>query len=253
MTDLFKSFADAIKERLEKAKVEEHYSPKGKRSIREDRRVEVASAKPQPIENRLAEYKEGQVNKDEGFADQIKINADKKAKQDAERSAKTQDLADKTKRGSRGYNDRQLDKPIPKKPVDRKGLSVVKGDLIKALMDSGFTQSARDLSIWDHKDNNACAMEKSLLKSNYGPKGMGLYNAGDNQKRKENNTGEALENVGQNKNLKQYTTTASSVQAASEKNTAKEQRKKTKASTKTMKDFTPEEQQAITDRANKPK
>lgn len=95
------------------------------------------------------------------------------------------------------------------------------------------------------------AEELELRKSNYGPKGLGLYNAGDNQKRKENNTGESLDNIGQNKNLKQYTTSNSSVAAASEKNTAKEQRKKTKASTKTMKDFSPEELQAMTDKANK--
>ena len=128
-----------------------------------------------------------------------------------------------------------------------------KDDLVKALMENGFTQSARDLSIWDHKDNDAQTMEKSLSKSNYGPKGMNLYNTADNQKRKANNTGESLDNVGQNKNQKQYTTTASSMQATNEKNTAKEQNKKTKASTRTMKDFSPEELQAMTDKANKPK
>lgn len=126
-----------------------------------------------------------------------------------------------------------------------------KSYLVKALMEQGFTQSARDLSIWGHKDDNASAMEKLLLKSNYGPKGMKLYNTADNQKRKENNTGESLDNVGQNKNLKQYTTSAASIQAASEKNTAKEQKKKTKASTRTMKDFSPEELQAMTDNKNR--
>lgn len=189
MTDLFKSFADDIKERLEKAKEEQYLGPKGKRGVRERRRVDVAVSKPKPIQDRLTDYKD----------------------------------------------------------------SVAKGDLVKALMEQGFTQSARDLSIWDHKDNDANAMEKYLLKSNYGPKNMGLYNTSDNQKRKENNTGESLDNVGQNKNLKQYTTSNSSVQAASDKNTAKEQRKKTKESTKTMKDFSPEELQAMTDKANKPK
>lgn len=93
--------------------------------------------------------------------------------------------------------------------------------------------------------------ERKLAKSNYGPKDMGLYNANDNQKRKANNTGESLDSIGQNRNLKQYTTSRSSTQAANEKTTAKEQRKKTKASTKTMKDFSPEELQAMTDKANK--
>lgn len=130
---------------------------------------------------------------------------------------------------------------------------MTKNDLVKALMENGFTQSARDLSIWDHKDNDAHAMEKSLLKSNYGPKSMNLYNEGNNQKRKKNNTGASLGSIGQNKNIKQYTTSKASIQAASEKNTAKEQQKKTKASTKTMADFSPEELQAMTDKANKPK
>jgi len=97
------------------------------------------------------------------------------------------------------------------------------------------------------------AEELELRKSNYGPKNMGLYSESDNQKRKENNTGESLDNIGQNKNLKQYTTSNSSMQATSEKNTAKEQKKKTKASTRTMADFSPEELQSITDKANKPK
>lgn len=95
--------------------------------------------------------------------------------------------------------------------------------------------------------------ERRLAKSNYGPKSMKLYSEADNQKRKENNTGESLDNIGQNKNLKQYTTSNSSMQAANEKSTTKEQRKKTKASTKTMKDFSPEELQAMTDKINKPK
>ena len=137
--------------------------------------------------------------------------------------------------------------------LEKQSTGIAKDDLIKALMENGFTQSARDLSIWNHKDNDARNMEQSLVKSNYGPKGMNLYNEGDNQKRKANNTGESLSNVGQNKNLKQYTTSNSSMQAANEKTITKEQRKKTKASTKTMKDFSPEELQAMTDKANKPK
>lgn len=96
-------------------------------------------------------------------------------------------------------------------------------------------------------------LEERLEKSNYGPKGAGLYNAGDNQKRKANNTGESLKDIGKNVNTKKYTTSNSSMQAASEKNTEVEQRKKTKASTKTMSDFSPEELQAMTDKANKPK
>lgn len=36
--------------------------------------------------------------------------------------------------------------------------------LVKALMDSGYYQSARDLHIWDTKDIDACRMEESLAK-----------------------------------------------------------------------------------------
>ena len=260
MTDLFKGFAEEMQDRLEKAKQEQYYTPKGKRTIREERRIDVAVAKPKPLQDRLREFKERDMSKDEGLEDQIKINAEKKARQDADRKAKAQRLADKTRRGSRNYNHltKQVERPgqqetPSKQPVDRKGLSLVKSDLVEALMEKGFTQSALDLSIWDQKDLNAQNMEKALLKSGYGPKDMDQYNEGDNQKRKESNTGESLKDIGKNVNTKKFTTTKSSTQAASEKSTEKEQRKKTKASTKTLDDFTPEELQAMTDKANKPK
>lgn len=260
MSDLFKDFAKEVQERLEKAKQEQYYTPRGKRAIREDRRIEVATAKPKPLQTRLKEYKERDMSKEEGFEAQIKANAEKKARQDAERKAKAQRLADKTKRSSRDYNPetKQIEKPglqeaTKKPPVDRKGLTVVKNDLVAALMENGFTQSARDLSIWDHKDLDALNMEKALLKSNYGPKGMGQYSEGDNQKRKESNTGESFKDVGKNVNAKKYTTTKASMQAARDKATEKEQKKKTKESTRTMADFSPEELKAITDKANKPK
>jgi hypothetical protein len=82
----------------------------------------------------------------------------------------------------------------------------------------------------------------SIEKSNYGPKGAGLYNPNDNAKRKEGNTGESFSDIGQNKNVKRYTTPGSSMQAASEANTAKEQKAKTKASTKI---YTDEEKAAL--------
>ncbi len=71
-----------------------------------------------------------------------------------------------------------------------------------------------------------------IKKSSYGPKGMGLYNPNDNAERKKTNTGESMDNIGQNKNVKQYARSGSSVEAARAKNVAKEQRAKTKASTK---------------------
>lgn len=55
-----------------------------------------------------------------------------------------------------------------------------------------------------------------IEKSNYGPKGMGLYDPNKNQERKANNTGETNPNIGRNANVKSYTTTGSAMTAANE-------------------------------------
>lgn len=47
--------------------------------------------------------------------------------------------------------------------------------------------------------------KEDVEKSNYGPKGMDLYNPTDNIKRKSTRTGEVREDVGQNKAVRQYT------------------------------------------------
>jgi hypothetical protein len=81
----------------------------------------------------------------------------------------------------------------------------------------------------------------SIEKSNYGPKGYGLYNQADNAKRKAKNTGESFSDIGQNKNAKKYTTSGSSMQQAHEKAQLKEQKAKSKASLRTLADMSPEE------------
>lgn len=86
---------------------------------------------------------------------------------------------------------------------------------------------------------------KNLNKSNYGPKDMNLYSQKDNAQRKAKNTGESFEDAGKNVNAKKYTTSGSSMQAANEKATAKEQKAKTKASTKV---FSEEEKKALQDK-----
>ena len=92
----------------------------------------------------------------------------------------------------------------------------------------------------------------SLDKSNYGPKGMKLYNPADNINRKASRTGEEHEHVGQNKAVRQYTTNASSVNAARESNEAKRQKAANKnAPVKTLADMTDEEKQEIMNRHNK--
>jgi hypothetical protein len=90
----------------------------------------------------------------------------------------------------------------------------------------------------------------AIEKSNYGPKGMGQYSAVDNIKRKASRTGEELEHVGQNKGVRQYTTSGSSVQAAHEAKETKS-RKANPAPVKTMKDFSDDELTEITNAGNK--
>jgi hypothetical protein len=57
----------------------------------------------------------------------------------------------------------------------------------------------------------------SLVKSNYGPRGAGLYDPVANARRKESRTGEVVEGVGRNTGVRMYTT--------SKEGTAKEQAK----------------------------
>jgi hypothetical protein len=52
-----------------------------------------------------------------------------------------------------------------------------------------------------------------LDKSNYGPKGAGAYSVPDNVRRKRKNTGEELQYVGPNRNVKQYGGFGGSAQA----------------------------------------
>lgn len=96
-----------------------------------------------------------------------------------------------------------------------------------------------DLSFKSRKPNR-------IEKSNYGPKGMGLYNPTDNIKRKSTRTSEVLENVGQNKAVRQYTSAkfgTASQQAASQ--AAKDKVKSSKNPVRSMKDMSQEELAAI--------
>ena len=82
----------------------------------------------------------------------------------------------------------------------------------------------------------------SLDKSNYGPKGAGLYDPTVNIKRKETRTSEVVPDAGKNIGVRSYTTSGSSLQAAHEANQQKEQRVKEKQSVKI---FTEEEKRAL--------
>lgn len=85
-----------------------------------------------------------------------------------------------------------------------------------------------------------------LEKSNYGPKGMNLYNAVDNIKRKSTRTGEVREGVGQNQAVREYTSTphgTATQQAA--RQAAKDKKKSAANPVRSMKDMSEEEINAI--------
>lgn len=88
-----------------------------------------------------------------------------------------------------------------------------------------------------------------IEKSNYGPKGMGAYSTVDNIKRKASRTGEEHEHIGQNKGVRQYTTSGSSTNAAREAAEAKRQAEANKkAPVRTLADMSDEEKKELEDR-----
>lgn len=87
-------------------------------------------------------------------------------------------------------------------------------------------------------DNNG---QWSIEKSNYGPKGWGMYSQKDNTQRKMKNTGESFENAGKNVNAKKYTTSGSSMSQAHEAAQEKKYKQQAKQSLRTLADMSPEE------------
>ena len=120
--------------------------------------------------------------------------------------------------------------------------------LIKALDDAGHRESALLLKNWGEMDSNAEALSKS---NDIKPFGQNIYDEKANVGRKIKRTGEEVANTGKNVAVQAYATSGSSMQAAHEVSQAKAQKKKTKASTKTMKDFSPEQIKEMEDKANK--
>ena len=105
---------------------------------------------------------------------QMKLNATKKKRQKKEFDEQAQDKATTIKQGgdlknnpndSFKTNIKAGEASKPDKPkVDRKGFTVVKADLVKALADNHMHESAILLKNWDEKDANAIAMEEHLSK-----------------------------------------------------------------------------------------
>ena len=77
-------------------------------------------------------------------------------------------------------------------------------------------------------------------KSNYGPKGGNQYTEADNAERKKNNTGDVVEGIGQNRNVKAYSTKAGQLSAKqSADRQARQDKKRNKK--QPVKTYTPEE------------
>jgi hypothetical protein len=88
--------------------------------------------------------------------------------------------------------------------------------------------------------------KQDFEKSNYGPKGMDLYNPTDNIKRKDTRTGEVREDVGQNKAVRQFTSAkyGTAVQQASSQ-AQSDKKKSAKNPVKSMADMSEDELNAI--------
>jgi hypothetical protein len=82
-----------------------------------------------------------------------------------------------------------------------------------------------------------------VQKSNYGPKGAGLYNPVDSIKRKSNRTGEVREDVGQNKAVHQYTSATMGTAAQQASTEAKKYKKLNEK--QPVKTYTEEEKAAL--------
>jgi len=91
----------------------------------------------------------------------------------------------------------------------------------------------------------------SLVKSGYGPKGAGLYDPVANSKRKENNTGQSVEDAGRNKNVKEYTNIQGTAQAQAKAIAAKQAKLNAAQPVKT--EISPELKAKLEAEANKPK
>ena len=123
--------------------------------------------------------------------------------------------------------------------------------LIKALDDAGHRESALLLKNWGEMDSNAEALSKS---NDIKPFGQNIYDEKANVGRKINRTGAEVIGAGKNTAVQgaaQRMGSGTSLQDAHEVSQAKAQKKKTKASTKTMKDFSPEQIKEMEDKANK--
>jgi len=126
------------------------------------------------VQNQLENKVDELMKSMDDLRSQMKLNATKKKRQKKEFDEQAQDKATTIKQGgdlatypddSFKTNTKVGEAPKPDKPkVDRKGFTVVKADLIKALANNNMHESAILLKNWDEKDTNAVAMEEHLSK-----------------------------------------------------------------------------------------
>lgn len=159
-----------------------------------------------------------------------------KAKLKAEMDRRNFGEADAT----RHIVDRDRGTKQPKKPEP-----LLQSELVKALADAGFTESALLLKNWGEMDKNAEDIAEQMGKSNYGPKDLDLYDTTANQKRKETRTGEEVEAAGKNKGVRQYTSAAQGTAKEQATNQAKVDAVKSKK--QPIKVYTPEELKTFAD------
>ena len=99
------------------------------------------------------------------------------------------------------------------------------------------------------KSNGQWSLEKD---NSVKPLGSNIYNSTANIDRKATRTGEERPEMGRNQGVRQYTTSGSSMQQAHEAAAAKEQKAKTKASTRTLADMSEEEKAEMKAKYEKP-
>lgn len=153
----------------------------------------------------------GTPNEAPGRTDQMAMSEAEPHDDDSNHEAKEQKIASKIKDEAKDLLD----------------MHKANGDMIKA------------------RDNGQWYLDTVNKDDSVKPFGVSVYNQTANIKRKQTRTGEERPEVGRNVGVRQYTTSGSSTQAAHASNEEKRQKAKTKASTRTLADMSPEEKAAL--------
>jgi hypothetical protein len=168
------------------------------------------------------------------------------AKDDLDDKIKAKMMEEMNRRGMGGKqiadHYRDIDENIPAKQRSniKRSLKVQEPKPVKA---AELKTPSSKLTVVKTVDDIADELIKSLndlTKSNYGPKDMMLYNPTDNIKRKANNTGDELANIGGNKNVKAISTKPGQLSAKAQAK-LEAARDKARSAKMPVKTFSPEE------------